>query len=124
MMSAFPDHPYATRRTTGLRTGVHLLIRIGGLLLLTSGLIAPRVVAQPNDDKARPALEKVDRRVAITFDDLPFVHASEPGTRNGVENAITANRAIVGALDKSRIPAIGFVVENRVRSLGKEGLNS
>lgn len=52
------------------------------------------------------------RTVAITFDDLPLAGASDPS------GAAKVNEAILQALEKHRVPAIGFVIEKRAQVLG------
>lgn len=59
--------------------------------------------------------------VAVTFDDLPYVNASEAGAGDVSQAARAANRAILAALRRNRAPATGFVVEQRVQALGATG---
>lgn len=56
------------------------------------------------------------RSVAVTFDDLPIAGDIGP------TQARFANTAILDALDRHHVPAIGFVIENRVKEIGdKQG---
>ncbi|WP_164177150.1 polysaccharide deacetylase family protein, partial [Streptococcus pneumoniae] len=41
--------------------------------------------------------------------------------RDGKRSAADANRAIVAALKRQRVPATGFVTEQHVRALGEAG---
>jgi peptidoglycan/xylan/chitin deacetylase (PgdA/CDA1 family) len=52
------------------------------------------------------------RTVALTFDDLPVVGAMDAAKAQSV------NRAILASLDKHHAPAIGFVNEKKVQSIG------
>jgi peptidoglycan/xylan/chitin deacetylase (PgdA/CDA1 family) len=52
------------------------------------------------------------RTVALTFDDLPAVGAMDAAQAESV------NRAILASLDKHHAPAIGFVNEKKVQSIG------
>jgi peptidoglycan/xylan/chitin deacetylase (PgdA/CDA1 family) len=56
------------------------------------------------------------RSVAVTFDDLPIAGDIGPS------QARIANTAILDSLDRNHVPAIGFVIENRVKEIGdKQG---
>ena len=57
------------------------------------------------------------KRVAITFDDLPFADMSDEGRAE----AVKADKAIRRALVRRRVPATGFVTEKHVQALGKDG---
>lgn len=57
--------------------------------------------------------------VAMTFDDLPYVNE---GAEAPVAAAIAANRRIARALRQARIPATGFVNEDKLQALGPAGL--
>lgn len=65
-----------------------------------------------------PTPPKAGRVVAITFDDLPY--AGE-GSRPSIDAAIVAQRHIVSVLRRGRIPATGFVNEDKVQALGPAG---
>jgi len=52
---------------------------------------------------------QIGRRVAITIDDLPVV-----STRNDLENRREITRKLLEHIKKARIPAIGFVNENKL----------
>lgn len=58
-------------------------------------------------------------RVAITFDDLPYATDRTTGTAPA---AIATQRRIVRALRRLRVPATGFVNEDKVRALGRLGV--
>lgn len=61
-----------------------------------------------------------EKSVAITFDDLPHAHAGErDGTdAPSIESIEDANARILAALEAHKAPAIGFVVESKVRAVG------
>ena len=58
--------------------------------------------------------------VALTFDDLPFADAVHEHSAEA--KALTANAQIQSVLRQYSAPAIGFVNEAKVQSLGKAGL--
>ncbi|WP_179188366.1 polysaccharide deacetylase family protein [Sphingomonas sp. IBVSS2] len=103
-----------------MKTGLWYLPRRGsGVMAAMLLLVAAHpALAQAQAEAAPPAAE---RRVAITFDDLPYVHASARGEAGGARVAADANRAIVAALKRQRVPATGFVTEQHVRALGDAG---
>ncbi|MDH4745626.1 polysaccharide deacetylase family protein [Sphingomonas sp. CBMAI 2297] len=101
-----------------MKTGPWRRARRGsGILAATLLLPAMLHPAQAQQQAAPPA---AGRRVAITFDDLPYVHASAPEA-GGKRAAADANRAIVAVLKRQRVPATGFVTEQHVRALGDAG---
>lgn len=60
-----------------------------------------------------------EKSVAITFDDLPHARVGEDGTDGpSIESIEAANARILSALKAHRTPAIGFVVESKVRAVG------
>ncbi len=60
-----------------------------------------------------------EKTVAITFDDLPHARAGEDGTDGpSVQRIDAANTHILSALKAHKAPAIGFVVESKVRAVG------
>ena len=65
-----------------------------------------------------PAPPKAGRVVAITFDDLPY---ASDGSAVSPDAAIAAQRHSVGALRRARVPATGFVNEDKVQALGPAG---
>lgn len=65
-----------------------------------------------------PVPPEASRVVAITFDDLPY--ASDRSTASP-DAAIAAQRQIVSALRRARVPATGFVTEDKVQALGPAG---
>lgn len=83
----------------------------------TAAAQAPAAQAPASHDGSKASV----RRVAITFDDLPYVNASEADARDVSQAARAANRAILAALRRNRAPATGFVVEQRVQALGATG---
>ncbi|KQV29319.1 hypothetical protein ASC97_23575 [Rhizobium sp. Root1203] len=85
------------------------------------GLIGLLVCSPVNAQALVAKSTTAGRSVAITFDDLPYVHASEPGAEDAPDRAVAANHAILAALARYRVPATGFVVEQRVRALGLTG---
>ncbi|MEI9967320.1 MAG: polysaccharide deacetylase family protein [Terracidiphilus sp.] len=59
------------------------------------------------------------RTVAITIDDLPFVTGSDaPKGPQDAPAAIAANRKLLNALARHRVPVTGFVNEKKVEQLG------
>lgn len=93
-----------------IRSTGHLL----KLLLALTGLLAGTAMASAQTTTPSPA----GHVVAITFDDLPYVGAEAMPSR---EAARAAQRRIVGALRRARIPATGFVNEEKVKALGPSG---
>ncbi|WP_242187613.1 polysaccharide deacetylase family protein [Sphingomonas sp. CARO-RG-8B-R24-01] len=65
-----------------------------------------------------PTPPKAGRVVAITFDDLPYAN---DGSTVSPDAAIAAQRNIVSALRRARVPATGFVNEDKVKALGPVG---
>ena len=96
-----------TRTTNRLHTGLTILV-----LLIAALMGAGVAMAQT----AAPATD--DRVVAITFDDLPLRRR-----RGGAErqDAVAAQRRIVRTLRRNRIPATGFVNEDKMEALGSTG---
>jgi len=59
------------------------------------------------------------RTVAITIDDLPFVTGSDASIGpQDAPAAIAANRKLLKALARHRVPVTGFVIEKHVEQLG------
>jgi peptidoglycan/xylan/chitin deacetylase (PgdA/CDA1 family) len=54
------------------------------------------------------------RTVAVTIDDLPVV-----STRRDIQNRVEITRKLLGHIRKAKIPAIGFVNENKLYDAGK-----
>jgi peptidoglycan/xylan/chitin deacetylase (PgdA/CDA1 family) len=81
----------------------------------------PRTIAAQTPRERHDAPKASVRTVAITFDDLPFVDASEAGAGDVSQAARAANRTILAALRRHRAPATGFVVEQGVQALGAAG---
>ena len=84
-----------------------------GLLFLPAALIGRVLVAPLAAQSAAPV-----RVVAITFDDLPYVHAGEVGSQVSLAIAAEANRRILSTLRHFHAPATGFVIESRIRAIG------
>ncbi|MGF6176164.1 polysaccharide deacetylase family protein [Ensifer sp. 4252] len=60
-----------------------------------------------------------EKSVAITFDDLPHANAGgEAADQPSAQSIRDANTRILAALRDHRTPAIGFVVESKVRAVG------
>jgi peptidoglycan-N-acetylglucosamine deacetylase len=61
------------------------------------------------------------RTVAITIDDLPFVTGSDAAMGpQDAPAAIAANRKLLNALARHRVPVTGFVNEKKVEQLGMQ----
>jgi peptidoglycan/xylan/chitin deacetylase (PgdA/CDA1 family) len=69
-------------------------------LIITAALLTATLAAQ----------ESPGRRIAITFDDLPMSRSSAPVA---AQESVTA--ALLHAIRRGRVPAIGFVNENKLR---------
>lgn len=54
------------------------------------------------------------RKVAITFDDLPIAGSLDPAEARAI------NLAILNSLDRYHVPAIGFVIGKRVQDIGND----
>ncbi len=69
------------------------------------------------------AMEPPKRTVAVTFDDLPYtgVTAESAGRTVAVADAQLVNEAIRTMLVDQGIPALAFVTEQNVLTLGEEG---
>lgn len=94
----------------------NFLGRFGGGLLLALGVAAVPAPALAGSQDPPPA---AGRTVAITFDDLPYVHGvGAPGAPATIAAAKEANRRILAALARAKAPATGFVTESRARVLG------
>lgn len=57
--------------------------------------------------------------VAVTFDDLPF---ADPSVADAGTRALAANKQIQKMLRLYSAPAIGFVNETKIQSLGSAGI--
>ena len=80
--------------------------------LLLVGLVAMPIdaAAQSSSGTAAPA----SRRIAITIDDLPVVSV----TRRDLAFQQRVTRELLAALGRHRVPAIGFVNENKLEENG------
>lgn len=58
--------------------------------------------------------QRPDRRIAVTIDDLPVV-----STRKDIENRRSISSKLLGHITKAKVPAIGFVNENKLYKDGK-----
>lgn len=62
----------------------------------------------------------IERRVAITIDDLPFVaHRQAHGASGEYARAEAATNGLLAALDRHKAPAIGFVNESKLMVPGE-----
>ena len=87
------------------------------LLMTTLALVGFACLAVPvSAERSPPA--KAGRVVAITFDDLPYASDGPPVSPDA---ANAAQRQIVSALRRARVPATGFVNEDKVQALGPAG---
>jgi peptidoglycan/xylan/chitin deacetylase (PgdA/CDA1 family) len=59
------------------------------------------------------AAQEPNRRIAVTIDDLPVV-----STRRDIKNRQEITRKLLGHVTKARVPAIGFVNENKLYTNG------
>lgn len=87
-------------------------LRLSLGLCLTGLLVLPGIYSAPESR----AQDVPPRRVAFTFDDLPRPGAPKPGDVPRVE-AMT--RRLLDALQRHKVPAIGFVNENKVQMPGE-----
>ncbi len=83
-------------------------------VLAAVGLAVSAISAQAKE----AAAARRDRVVAITFDDLPYVGN---GPIASPDDAVDAQRHIVAVLRRARVPATGFVNEDKVQALGPTG---
>jgi len=69
------------------------------------------------------ALTASAQTMAITVDDLPYANGNLPATTRAAEEsaAMSVNRALLAAFRAHRIDATGFVIQQRVESLGFAG---
>jgi peptidoglycan/xylan/chitin deacetylase (PgdA/CDA1 family) len=89
------------------------MVRCGYLLFVSVGLIissSSSVFAQ-------------ERSVAITVDDLPFagISLTESNPSNAQRAATLANRRLLTAFQRHRIPVTGFVIQKTAESLSAAG---
>lgn len=70
--------------------------------------------------KTSPPKPGIRREVAITFDDLPGVEM--PSDKCDLLDFQQRNKKLISVLAKNHIPAIGFVVENRLCEEKRSGL--
>lgn len=90
------------RRTAVLTLLAFILLAAGG------------ITAESRARSSAPRPERLDRRMVVTVDDLPAQRAATlPQARM---EAIT--RGVVGALKRHRIPAVGFVNEDKLQVAG------
>jgi len=75
----------------------------------TGALISIALLVAPS---ARPRPLAVDRAVAVTFDDLPATPAGVVG--NDVVGLEALTRKLLEAVQKYRVPAVGFVNEGKL----------
>lgn len=84
--------------TTTRNVAVRVFLRAAACLLFGAEALSP-VFAQ-------------QRSVAVTFDDLPVAGSSDSAEARSI------NDSILKSLKKNHVPAIGFVIENRVQEIG------
>jgi len=75
-------------------------------ILIIILLISPSVLAQTNE---------ASRRIAVTFDDLPYVAVEQ----DSLPNAQRATKEILRALQRHRAPAVAFVNEIGLQKTGE-----
>ncbi len=95
----------STDRTSFLRLALTILAVVAGTTVVT----------------AKTAPTPTGRVVAITFDDLPYMSEKRGVLGGDVEAAVAAQHRIIRALRRNRIPATGFVNEDKVEALGPVG---
>ena len=84
----------------------------GSLALLLSSLIATASALALSSGQPAPAARPIpppQRTIAVTIDDLPF-----QGQQPSIETLRSVNRELVERLVANRIPAIGFVNEEKL----------
>ena len=86
-------------------------------LMTTLALVGFACLAVPVSAGGPPPA-KAGRVVAITFDDLPY---ASDGPTVSPDAANAAQLQIVSALRRARVPATGFVNEDKVQALGPAG---
>jgi peptidoglycan/xylan/chitin deacetylase (PgdA/CDA1 family) len=86
-------------------TGKLLLAALFISTLITSPVAHAQRVESPSRQAAR-------REVAVTFDDLPFVHVPS------VEKQREMTRKLLGSVAAHNVPAVGFVNENKLLTEG------
>ena len=65
------------------------------------------------------SLSAQTRTVALTIDDLPFVRTGGiPSLKSLDAQAATANRKLLKAITRHKVPVTGFVIEKSVEELG------
>lgn len=88
------------------------------LSLLAASFCLAAVAATPAADAKRPPAGKkaeIDRRIAVTIDDLPWVQLPAVGTGS----IIDAHRRLMKALTDAKVPVVGFVNEGKMVDNGR-----
>lgn len=103
----FPVHNFFL---LGVR-GLLWIFRIVGVWWIALGLVG--LMGLASSFEAREEIrghETTTRQMALTFDDLP----AQGSPRRATEQMARINHALVNLLDERRLPAIGFVNENKL----------
>lgn len=85
------------------------------LKLFIAAVLLSLLAAQPLLTEATQST-KPQRKMALTFDDLPYVNLGRP---NYLPNARRITTEILRVLQAHRAPAVGFVNENKVQVAGE-----
>lgn len=86
------------------------------VILLVLASLANILVAS-----AQTTSPEAGRVVAMTFDDLPYANEGSALSQAQAGAAVASQRRIVRALRRGRVPATGFVNENKIPALGPAG---
>ena len=87
------------------KTRHRICFRMSGIMKVFKFLILPMILFSISPVFA----QKTNRFIAVTIDDLPVV-----STRSDLKNRQQITRKLLGHITKAKIPAIGFVNENKL----------
>ena len=92
-------------------------VRLGGFTLLLGAI--PVVILAGREQKASSTAIQPERKVAITFDDLPGAVPVTPNAPGELRQLKRYNHAIPAVLKAHHAPAIGFVNEQKLQVAGE-----
>lgn len=87
------------------------------VILATSALLVEATLGEHLLAQTGPSSRAAHREVAVTFDDLPAAADSLPSDDLNTLRAMT--KKLLGSIWANRIPAIGFVNEERLHRQGE-----
>lgn len=86
--------------------------------MVTLSILLSADVLANSSSEAQP----IDRRIAITIDDLPWVAPSDGGWQaynsNDSQRIETHHKQLISAMKKAKVPVVGFVNESKLYASG------